>query len=699
MNRPPLADFLFSWIIILLFVGARDIIVVIMTRKDGKNMTPEDFDIDFDFDKEYGFAGEADKHPEDDDFDLDAALARELGPDFDALFEQEYAASQAALNAELAYRREQAAIDEEDADDDNPFLGGFSLLDDDEDDQDEAEDAEESDEAEETAEPADTADAAEEVPNDGETEDLSAIFAAVSAAHAEEEMPEEEPQPFRRERRQSDRKGLDLSAITRKIDVQAIKDKVDTKAIGEKFSGAGQVIAENARNFVDALKECKPGKMDKKQKRRFKNDVLPILIGGTAFIMCLIFIIGSLSRSLNSEERLEAARRESIAQAEAEAAAAAEITNTLDTAALKATQYDYQGAIETLDGYRDPETGRELTEEMTAAREAYSAAMSDLVVWDDPTAITNLSFHALIEDPDRAYSDPVYANSYRNKFITTAQFSAILEELYSGGYVLVNLESCIAASTDDAGNTTYTTKPIYLPEGKTPIMITETLVNYFDYMTDGDGDGAPDADGAGFANRLVISAGEIKAEYIDALGNTQVGDYDLVPILNTFVDAHPDFSYRGAKAILAVTGDEGVFGWRTNKDPNLVDGAKDIAEVLRANGYQIASNSYGNLDYGTTATSGISSDLDKWVQEIEPILGEVDIMIIARGGSIDAPEKLENASARFALLHDNGFHYILDASDTPAAVLTADFFYQSRLMVVGSNMSTGLYDAYFSITE
>ena len=124
---------------------------------------------------------------------------------------------------------------------------------------------------------------------------------------------------------------------------------------------------------------------------------------------------------------------------------------------------------------------------------------------------------------------------------------------------------------------------------------------------------------------------------------------------------------------------------------------KDIVEVLRADGYQIASNSYANLDYGTTGTSGISADLDKWTNEIEPILGEVDIMVIARGGSIDAPENLESAGSRFALLHDSGFHYIIDAADTPTATLTADFFYQSRVMVVGANMGSGMYGEYFSV--
>ena len=51
-------------------------------------MTPKEFDLDFDFDKDFGFSGNpVEDTTQNDDFDLDAALARELGPDFDDLFE------------------------------------------------------------------------------------------------------------------------------------------------------------------------------------------------------------------------------------------------------------------------------------------------------------------------------------------------------------------------------------------------------------------------------------------------------------------------------------------------------------------------------------------------------------------------------------------------------------------------------------
>ena len=626
------------------------------------NMTPEEFDIDFDFDKEYGYAHSDKTTSEADDFDLDAALARELGPDFDAQFEKEFAEAQAALNADLPHSAKPSR--EERMDQTRLFSSFTALSDSDEEDRDEsAEDDDWEADADEDAELSDLFNRPTRVP-----ENMDEI---------EDDWDEWDQ---RRQRRQKPR-----------VDLSIIGEKVRQLKIGEKFAVVGDIAAENSRNFVDTLKECKPGKMDRHQRRRFNDNVLPILIGGIAFVLCLTFIVGSLARSLGSEDRIDAALHESMAQAEAERAAAAEIEGILNTAAVQAAGYDYQAAINTLDSYKDAETGRELTDEMAAARATYTAAMTDLVVWEDPASIPNLSFHPLIVDTDRAYAAPAYANSYRTLHISTDQFSAILEKLHENGYVLVNLDSCIAESTDANGNTTYDIKPIFLPAGKTPIMITETLVNYFSYMTDGNGDGTPDAAGGGFAHRLVIDGGDVKAEYIDASGQTHVGDYDLVPILNSFIEAHPDFSYQGAKAILAVTGSEGIFGWRTNEDPSVIDRVKDIAEVLRANGYQIASNSFANLDYsGRTTEAQITADLNQWAAEITPILGDVDIMVIAKGSSI------RTRGIGFQMMEEAGFHYIIDCTGTPSGELDKEYFHQHRMMVTGENLDSGLFDAYFT---
>ena len=48
-------------------------------------------------------------------------------------------------------------------------------------------------------------------------------------------------------------------------------------------------------------------------------------------------------------------------------------------------------------------------------------------------------------------------------------------------------------------------------------------------------------------------------------GSISVGDYDMVPWIDTFVKEHPDFSYHGHKGIIALTGYEGVLGYRTDE--------------------------------------------------------------------------------------------------------------------------------------
>lgn len=50
------------------------------------------------------------------------------------------------------------------------------------------------------------------------------------------------------------------------------------------------------------------------------------------------------------------------------------------------------------------------------------------------------------------------------------------------------------------------------------------------------------------ASKLVIDEnGDVKTEYVEADGSITVGDFDMVPLIDRFVEQHPDFSYRGAK--------------------------------------------------------------------------------------------------------------------------------------------------------
>ena len=337
----------------------------------------------------------------------------------------------------------------------------------------------------------------------------------------------------------------------------------------------------------------------------FKEVYLPPILVCVSLILVLTFVIGSLSNVIdrrriekqNQQSQLDA----SLSQAEQLEAQSQEI---VAEAERLAAGYDYDKAIEKLESVGD------LTQhpDIASKRAEYETAKSALVEYKDPTLIPNLSFHVLIEDMTRAKADTEFGGSYNKNFVTTGEFSKILNQLYNNGYVLVDFNSFVSAQTDLEGNEKFMVKSIMLPEGKKPVMLTETMVNYFAYMVDGDGDGKADAKGDGFANKLVVDAnGDIKAEYIDAAGQTLTGNYDFVPILEDFISQHPDFCYQGARAILAVTGHEGVFGYRCNTAyissvsqqyyDEQVAGAKTITNALRDKGYTIACYTYKNDAY------------------------------------------------------------------------------------------------------
>ena len=55
-------------------------------------------------------------------------------------------------------------------------------------------------------------------------------------------------------------------------------------------------------------------------------------------------------------------------------------------------------------------------------------------------------------------------------------------------------------------------------------------------------------DGDGIATKLVIDEeGKVRNEYVQDDGSTVVGDYDVVPLIDRFVEEHPDFAYHGHK--------------------------------------------------------------------------------------------------------------------------------------------------------
>jgi hypothetical protein len=258
---------------------------------------------------------------------------------------------------------------------------------------------------------------------------------------------------------------------------------------------------------------------------------------------------------------------------------------------------------------------------------------------------------------------------------TVDEFNAILDAMYRKGYVLISPYD-IAHEVTDSSGTHFSYGQIRLPAGKIPFLMSQDDLNYYSYMV-GTGSGInetpvfADTNGDGFAHKIVIDDnGFPTCEYMTADGNIVTGDYDLVPALETFIQNHPDFSYRGARAILGMTGYEGVFGYRTKPSYEAamgsdvyaaeVQAAKDVAQCLRDHGWILASHSYGHPAYGNLTPERVERDSDKWEDTVQSIIGDTDVILYPHGSDIAGVEKYTFDNKKFSALYEDGYRYFFN---------------------------------------
>lgn len=429
----------------------------------------------------------------------------------------------------------------------------------------------------------------------------------------------------------------------------------------------------------------------------FKQNTLPFIILAVSALLIIIFIIGSITRSVQRravEAEASIAASESIAAEEERLST--ELKAILDGSEKLAAGYDFAGAIQLIDSFSGNIGGYP---QLLDARSRYETAEKDMVSWDDPNTIVNLSFQTLIADPQRAFSHEENGYLMHDSFMTVLEFQTILERLYENNYVLVCFKDFIESTTTKDGTPFYQYKPIMLPEGKKPLVLTQTNVNYNLYLVDSDDDMIADKGGVGIASKLVLDAEDkIVAEMVNADGTTSTGAYDLVPILDAFVEAHPDFSYHGSKAILALTGYNGLFGYRTDSDGRELFGEaqynKDVADVqkiaakLRETGYELACYTYGNETYGAVDLSYIQTDMNLWMNEVFPILGSVDTMVFSLGSDIS--DGVLYSGEKYEYLKSLGFNYFIGFCNDgdPFTFIAEDYVRQGRLLVTGYNTTT-----------
>ncbi|MDN5717524.1 MAG: polysaccharide deacetylase [Janibacter sp.] len=348
---------------------------------------------------------------------------------------------------------------------------------------------------------------------------------------------------------------------------------------------------------------------------------------------------------------------------------------SVERSTTAAAQYDYRGALRHLEGLKGADVDR-LTTQIAAQKKA-------AVEWPDNAQIPHLFFHSLIVDADRAFVSRDSAQGYADYMVTVKEFKTVLASVHDKGYVLVNPDDF--ARKDAQGEMAYV--PIRLPPGKKPLVISEDDVSYYEYM-----------DGDGFATTMVIGDdGAVTNTYEDASGTSVEGAYDMPAIVDEFVEKHPDFSYRGSKGILALTGYNGVLGYRTSdieygNDPDIdvdeqQEQATTVADALKDDGWVFASHTWGHTNVTDASMTRLTADTTKWQDEVAPIIGDTDLMIFPFGADISGVAPY--SGPKYQLLKDDGFDFYfgIDTSTPAWGQLTGEYVRQARINVDGLSMA------------
>lgn len=313
-----------------------------------------------------------------------------------------------------------------------------------------------------------------------------------------------------------------------------------------------------------------------------------------------------------------------------------------------------------------------------------------LVKYEGP--VHHVFFHSLIAYTDLAFDGDSRANGYNYWMTTASEFEKMLPELLDRGYMLYDIEELIEQDPEDS--TKIKKKDIYLPEGRKPLVISIDDVNYYDYMK-------PD----GFAERLVLDvdgrvANEIKNENGEYIISRKA---DVMPILDDFVKEHPEFSFNGAKGVIALTGYQGALGYRITdlegeELEKAIEEATKVANKLKENGWRFACHSYTHNQYFknyTVTMAQLKYDTERWKKYIAPVVGDTNIYISPFG------VRFKTNDERYRYLVDEGFNIFCPVQKQPELSLhDGDNVIMTRFNLDGYSMfkrSEYINETYFNV--
>jgi hypothetical protein len=284
--------------------------------------------------------------------------------------------------------------------------------------------------------------------------------------------------------------------------------------------------------------------------------------------------------------------------------------------------------------------------------------------------IYHVFYHVLAAFPSIAFaSNNSYGKDLDHDTITPREFWRSLEELHRNDFVLININDAITIGDNGVA----ARKPLYLPPGKKPLVISIDDINYYSRNL-----------GRGTVDRLILDEQGRFASQTRMPNGTVNITYDncVVPALEMFLAQYPDFSPFGARGMLAITGFDGILGYRTqsgspNRDAEIA-AVKPVVAALHAAGWYFASHSYGHawmtrvsLEYFKT------QEVDKWIDEVASIVGSTNIYVFPYGDNTYR-EHRNGGDPKFQYLLNRGFTIMCGVGMRTYNGFRAGYFFMDR---------------------
>lgn len=302
-------------------------------------------------------------------------------------------------------------------------------------------------------------------------------------------------------------------------------------------------------------------------------------------------------------------------------------------------------------------------------------------IWKDSVAV--LSLRPLVARPELSFArsgDPSYSAS---ALITSGEFSRLLQTLYDEDYVLISPRQ-IADWPQSAA-------VITVPEGKKPLIL---LFDQYQYTVLNQLCGTASRLDLNESGQLVATAGEKTGR-----------DLDAIPILEDFLEVHPDFSFDGGKAVLALNLNESLFGHVLNSDqvaasqkaweqvfqsfPQMTEeelaadnaAADRLLRYLQKKGWDFASAGYTGMRLTDLGKRRLRAEIEQWEKTMAPWLPDPRMLVFPDGAHLYGDE------AAMDYLFAEDYNIFFGEGPKPYYFLGKEYVHFDRLALNGNTLN------------